>query len=254
MEFDKEIVFRIPAPSDGIETVLVLFGIAAILVAVLAGFQHRETVERIWTWVKAHPWEKASAPVNLLSWAALVSVGPVAAILFVMAVDEAYALLQQEGGSESGVGSLGRGAVIVALIGAPFVIWRSVVAQKTVTLQEQGHITDRINTAVQGLGKDEERNWVGNSVTIFKEDEYGNEVYSRTVPLSVEDTLSLEDREKVKNPGHSQVFTETYPNLEVRIGAIFALERIAQDSGRDHVQIMEILCAYRSGAVAGSAP
>ena len=36
----------------------------------------------------------------------------------------------------------------------------------------------------------------------------------------------------------------TTPNLEVRIGAIYALERIAQDSLRDHIQIMEILCAY----------
>ncbi len=36
----------------------------------------------------------------------------------------------------------------------------------------------------------------------------------------------------------------TEPNLEVRIGAIYSLERIAQDSDRDHIQIMEILCAY----------
>lgn len=39
------------------------------------------------------------------------------------------------------------------------------------------------------------------------------------------------------------------PNLEVRIGAILSLERIARDStdhdkGRDHVRVMEILCAY----------
>jgi hypothetical protein len=32
--------------------------------------------------------------------------------------------------------------------------------------------------------------------------------------------------------------------LEVRLGAIYALERIAQDSERDHQQIMEVLCAY----------
>lgn len=37
---------------------------------------------------------------------------------------------------------------------------------------------------------------------------------------------------------------ETVPNLEVRIGAIYSLERIAQDSLRDHIQIMEVLCAY----------
>ena len=34
------------------------------------------------------------------------------------------------------------------------------------------------------------------------------------------------------------------PVIEVRLGALYALERIAQDSFRDHVQIMEILCAY----------
>ncbi len=44
----------------------------------------------------------------------------------------------------------------------------------------------------------------------------------------------------------------TEPNIEVRIGAIFALERVSQDSERDHIQIMEILCAYiRENAGAG---
>ncbi len=34
------------------------------------------------------------------------------------------------------------------------------------------------------------------------------------------------------------------PILEIRIGSLYALERIAQDSIRDHIQIMEILCTY----------
>lgn len=50
--------------------------------------------------------------------------------------------------------------------------------------------------------------------------------------LGAEKTVNDEDGESTK------------PNLEVRIGAIYALERIAQDSLRDHIQIMEILCAY----------
>lgn len=37
---------------------------------------------------------------------------------------------------------------------------------------------------------------------------------------------------------------QTRPNLEVRLGAIYALERIAEDSERDHIPIMETLCAY----------
>jgi hypothetical protein len=34
------------------------------------------------------------------------------------------------------------------------------------------------------------------------------------------------------------------PNVEVRLGAIYALERVAQDSARDHWTIMEVLTAY----------
>ncbi|WP_119840610.1 pentapeptide repeat-containing protein [Pseudooceanicola algae] len=41
-----------------------------------------------------------------------------------------------------------------------------------------------------------------------------------------------------------ETLESTEPNLEVRIGAILSLERIAQDSARDHIQIMKILCAY----------
>ena len=37
---------------------------------------------------------------------------------------------------------------------------------------------------------------------------------------------------------------EKEPNLEVRLGGIYALERIAGDSPRDHWTIMEILTAY----------
>jgi hypothetical protein len=37
---------------------------------------------------------------------------------------------------------------------------------------------------------------------------------------------------------------ENRPNIEVRLGAIYALERIAVDSPRDHWTIMEVLTAY----------
>ena len=48
---------------------------------------------------------------------------------------------------------------------------------------------------------------------------------------------------------YRQIHESTAPNIEVRIGGLYALERIAQDSmandgGRDHIRIMEILCAY----------
>ncbi|MBA3974454.1 MAG: hypothetical protein C0504_09590 [Candidatus Solibacter sp.] len=45
------------------------------------------------------------------------------------------------------------------------------------------------------------------------------------------------------------------PNIEVRLGGIYALERIAYDSPRDQQTIMEVLCAYvRRNAVPTPAP
>jgi len=95
---------------------------------------------------------------------------------------------------------------LVALIGLPFVIWRSIVAQAQATTAAQGLITERFTKAVEQLGAE------------------------KTVKKDGEET--------------------TIPNLEVRLGGIYALERIAQDSLRDHITIMEVLCAYiRENAV-----
>jgi hypothetical protein len=54
------------------------------------------------------------------------------------------------------------------------------------------------------------------------------------------------ERDEEGTPDFSKPIYEeaSLPNLEVRVGSIYALERIAQDSDRDHIQIMEILCAY----------
>jgi len=112
-------------------------------------------------------------------------------------------------GDPTGAAIRNIGLLVVAVFGAPLLVWRSIVAQKQVDVSEQGQITDRINKAVEGLGTE------------------------KTVRKIVETP-------KVAK----QTIDRTTPNLEVRIGAIYALERIAQDSLRDHIQIMEILCAY----------
>ncbi len=39
-------------------------------------------------------------------------------------------------------------------------------------------------------------------------------------------------------------FNDKNPNIEVRLGGIYSLERIARDSDRDYAKIMDILCAY----------
>ena len=102
--------------------------------------------------------------------------------------------------------------VLVAASTVPFAlirVWindRTIKAtERTTNAAEQGLITDKINTAVTGLG----------------------------VEKTVKQTAS-----------DGNVTENTDANIEVRLGAVYALERISQDSDRDHMQIMEILCAY----------
>ncbi len=88
---------------------------------------------------------------------------------------------------------LGTTSGIGALFGVFLAILRSEENKRQNDTAEQGLITDRINKAVESLGKINRKNT---------------------------------------------------PILEVRIGALYALERIAQDSIEDHIRIMKIICAY----------
>ena len=95
--------------------------------------------------------------------------------------------------------------VLVAASTVPFALIRVWINDRTIKAAEQGLITDRINSAVTGLGVE------------------------KTVKQTAQDGTTTEN---------------TDANIEVRLGAVYALERLSQDSDRDHMQIMEILCAY----------
>lgn len=149
--------------------------------------------------------------------ALLVLLGLIGLVLFLGAVGTSFAVIEQSlrGARESGEGlGLGSGALIAALLGAPFLIWTTWLRHRTVEFQKEGHMTDRISKAVEQLGAEK-------TVKTRGKDAEGRDITIET----------------------------SEPNLEVRIGAILSLERIAQDStrhdkGRDHVRVMEILCAY----------
>lgn len=138
--------------------------------------------------------------------------GGVLAGLFLTALCAAVALLLRTiGGAD---GSLGTGALIVAILSVPLVVYNTYLKHRALGFQKEGHLTDRLAKAVEQLGAE------------------------KTVKRSVKG----EDGKPV-----TQETTE--PNLEVRMGGLLSLERIAQDStaydkGRDHVRVMEIICAY----------
>ncbi|MFD1509176.1 hypothetical protein [Lacimonas salitolerans] len=193
-----QITITLPLTERGLWVILSAIGLAAAtgLVWLTLSEQDRKTSRTPLSWLIAFGW------VLLPLWLAI----------FCATLWQVWGLLTGAGSILTGPGSLGAGALIAALLGAPFVIWGTVLRQRTVDFQKEGHITDRINKAVEQLGAE------------------------KTVKKLVD--------------GQSQETTE--PNIEVRIGAILSLERIAQDStrydkGRDHVRVMEILCAYVRG-------
>ena len=108
--------------------------------------------------------------------------------------------------------------IVLALVGGPLLIWRVVTAhvqamaaRKQAETDREGFYTDVFTKAIEQLGATRE-------VKSYQEIDDGK--------------------------GSREAVTTTEPNLEVRLGAIYALERIARDSERDHWPIMEVLCAY----------
>jgi hypothetical protein len=107
-------------------------------------------------------------------------------------------------GAPEGV-NLGAGALVAALLGAPFLIWRTVIAQGNLEAAREGQITDRIAKAVEQLGAER---------TVKRD---GKEETEPNVAVRIGGILALE-----------------------RI----AQDSVRFHHGRDHVRIMVLLCAY----------
>jgi hypothetical protein len=137
-------------------------------------------------------------------------------------------------------------ATIGAVIALPFTLIRLRLVKEANSTAVQGLITDRINKAVEGLGAEKTIYRLGRDLSLKRDlslpgetvEKWGFEFFDdpkfdpKTHELDAEETS-----------GWTSV-QQQVPNLEVRIGAIYSLERISQDSSRDHIQVMDILCAY----------
>jgi len=201
--------------------------------------------------------------------ALIVIVGPLWFWLLIEALDEVWTLVTgspQEGAGKDiadanrnrvqaiffGIGIIG---ALLAAIVVPVRLWlqnrQTITAEQGHITAEQGHITDRLNKAIEMLGTEKtvqlvERNvryqlMIDGEPKLFEKLESADDD-----PVEIpEGALNIE-RDKWESTA------QTKPNLEVRLGAIYALERIAQDSERDHLTVMETLCAYiRENAPAG---
>ena len=113
---------------------------------------------------------------------------------------------------------------LAALLSAPLALYRVFTTERQTKATEEGLITDRINKAVEGLGSTKvvkrQRTWSSGKLAYEKGGD-GQPDFSKPIYEEI-----------------------TAPNLEVRIGSLLALERISQDSLRDYLQIVEIICVY----------
>lgn len=107
---------------------------------------------------------------------------------------------------------------LIAVASIPLVLYRAVLVARQTAVQEAGHVTDRIIKATELLGA------------------------MKQVSGPPATAGSASDEARAVQPSSEARWK---PNVEVRLGAIHTLERVAQDSAdRDHWPIMETFAAY----------
>ena len=108
---------------------------------------------------------------------------------------------------------LGLGGLIGAVTVVPFLVWRAIIAQKQNTLAQENLHSTTMAKAIEQLGA-------------MKEEKI------------TKDGVDVDGKQK------SETLTNSKPNIEVRLGAIYLLEKLAREHEQLHWPIMEILCAY----------
>jgi uncharacterized protein YjbI with pentapeptide repeats len=229
--------FDIPVSVDQVWFFGSLIALGAILVAVLF-------VRNKWAENKKRSWRlHEKQMVNAVYWAGWI-LSPLWLLLIGLTIRGLFSLWFSTP-DESSIGEVamrlhylalaGLTTVLAGLIGAPLAILRVHTVERQTKAQEEGLITDRINKAVEGLGAEK----------IIKR----TQIQDRPAPASDTQTMTLGSKwpassVKLDYGVEALSHEQTVPNIEVRIGAIYALERIAKHNLDEHIQIMEILCAY----------
>ncbi|MEO0343265.1 MAG: pentapeptide repeat-containing protein [Pseudomonadota bacterium] len=131
--------------------------------------------------------------------------------------------------------------VLGALVTLPITLRRTELTREANETADEGLLTDRINKAVESLG-------VTKETRTQLEDDQKKALYEKPDGTLTTDKAGSDGAYK------PVMIQKTEPNIEVRIGALLSLERIAQQRLDWHVHIMEIICAYiRENAPASDA-
>jgi hypothetical protein len=123
------------------------------------------------------------------------------------------------------------------IVAAPFAIWRLVISHS------QARSARRSAKAAQ------EQASVAQEQKRIAQEVATTNAFTKAVELlgATREIKAMEDETDAagKPTGNTAAISKTVPNLEVRLGAIYALERLARaPDSSDHWVIMETLCAY----------
>ncbi|MBP7242274.1 pentapeptide repeat-containing protein [Amaricoccus sp.] len=258
---DEALTFRFPAIPEDYRALFWLLGFAALLIVVLKGAEalsrgspvasgsrrYRATTG----FLQRHYVKLIFGAAGLVvAWALLIGLWRVPNLV--------GDLLQDlKGATATGDSNATRNIIValtavlggIAIIGTVIVqsirVW---INERTARTAEENLTTGLINKAVEGLGAEKQIDtfWRVVRYTLDGKEDGALELRGEA-PL-------LPAGAEVTGYGDWEAGTRTVPNIEVRLGATYTLERIAQDNDRDHIRVMEILCAYlRENAPAGAA-
>ncbi|MEM6617275.1 MAG: pentapeptide repeat-containing protein [Pseudomonadota bacterium] len=166
-------------------------------------------------WVRASygTWEVFRGPVLWVG--GLVFIGMIALVVAL----SAFSLVKGFAAEDPSAAVRNVGLVLAAVVGLPFLIWRTMNLQRQTNIQQESQYTQLYTEAIKQLGAGKRsKEWVKYDPGT-KRDEPDPDKWGRTIVPSDE-------------------------GLELRLGAIYALERIARESRKDHWPIMEVLCAF----------
>jgi uncharacterized protein YjbI with pentapeptide repeats len=186
-------------------------------------------------------WRKRSYLGPLLSVLGIIVVGG----LFILAIVAAFKLLGSAvfGGLPQGAGaSFGLTGIIVAMIGAPFVVWRAMVAHKQANtaenlleLQRAGLFEDRLGKALGNMSARYGFKGVGRNIRFTTQSDNSFEWYS---------TKRRSITEKDIQATEWATFEETRVDIESRVAGINQMEGLAKEYPQARARVTSLLNGY----------
>ncbi|CAG1016072.1 MAG: pentapeptide repeat-containing protein [Rhizobiaceae bacterium] len=124
-----------------------------------------------------------------------------------------------------------------ALLGVPFLIWRTLIAAKQTSINRESLYTQLFSSGVERLGAEKTIKVVERTPR-YRKNEQGDWLRDKDgnlIPALRPDGKPIADVES---------YERTVVNREVRLGAVYALERVALDSKRDSTSVLETLAEF----------